>query len=77
MGKMTEYVLRGEGYEAPVDFWMPFNGDIGVHDMQNRYHFGGSIYLSNGSHGCVNTPYDAARQIYSIVSIGTPVIVYE
>ena len=56
---------------------MPFNGDIGIHDMQNRAYFGGSIYLSNGSHGCVNTPYTEAQTIYSIVSIGTPVIVYD
>lgn len=75
--KMTDYVLKGEGYEAPVDYWMPFDGDIGIHDMQNRYEFGGTIYLSNGSHGCVNTPYEAAQTIYGIVSIGTPVIVYD
>ena len=75
--KMQEYVLTGEGYEAPVDYWMPFNGDIGIHDMQNRWEFGGTIYLSNGSHGCVNTPYDAAQTIYNIVSIGTPVVVYD
>ena len=74
---MTDYVLRGEGYEAPVDYWMPFEGDVGIHDMQNRYYFGGTIYLTNGSHGCVNTPYEAAKTIYNIVSIGTPVIVYE
>ncbi len=75
--KMTDYVLKGEGYAAPVDYWMPFNGDIGIHDMQNRAYFGGSIYLSNGSHGCVNTPYTEAQTIYNIVSIGTPVIVYD
>lgn len=75
--KMQEYVLTGEGYEAPVDYWMPFNGDIGIHDMQNRWAFGGTIYLSNGSHGCVNTPYEAAQTIYNIVSIGTPVVVYD
>lgn len=75
--KMTDYVLRGEGYEAPVDYWMPFCDDVGIHDMQNRYYFGGTIYLTNGSHGCVNTPYDAAQTIYNIVSIGTPVVVYE
>ena len=75
--KMEDYVLTGEGYEAPVDYWMPFNGDIGIHDMQNRWDFGGTIYLSNGSHGCVNTPYEAAQTIYGIVSIGTPVVVYE
>ena len=75
--KMRDYVLRGEGYAAPVDYWMPFVGDVGIHDMQNRYYFGGTIYLSNGSHGCVNTPYEAAKTIYNTVSIGTPVIVYE
>ena len=75
--KMQDYVLRGEGYESPVDYWMPFNGDVGIHDMQTRYYFGGTIYLTNGSHGCVNTPYDAAQTIYNIVSIGTPVVVYE
>lgn len=70
-------VLEGEGYEAPVDYWMPFNGDVGIHDLKERSEFGGSIYLSNGSHGCVNTPYEAVQTIYEAVSIGTPVIVYE
>ncbi len=75
--KMREYVLTGEGYTAPVDYWMPFNGNVGIHDMQARAQFGGTIYLSNGSHGCVNTPYEQAQTIYNTVSIGTPVIVYE
>lgn len=75
--KMTEYVLEGEGYEAPVDYWMPFNEDVGIHDMKERAHFGSTIYLTNGSHGCVNTPYDMVEIIYHTVSIGTPVIVYE
>ncbi|MDD2957239.1 MAG: peptidoglycan binding domain-containing protein [Lachnospiraceae bacterium] len=75
--KMQDYTLRGEGYAAPVSYWMPFNGNVGIHDLQTRYYFGGSIYLSNGSHGCVNTPYNEAQTIYSIVSIGTPVIVYQ
>lgn len=75
--KMRDTILEGEGYESPVDYWMPFNGDVGIHDMQNRYHFGGTIYLSNGSHGCVNTPYEQAKKIYETVSIGSPVIVYD
>ncbi|MDO4475152.1 MAG: L,D-transpeptidase family protein [Lachnospiraceae bacterium] len=74
--KMTDYVLVGEDYRSPVDYWMPFNGNIGIHDMQTRGVFGGQIYLYAGSHGCVNTPLDAVREIYNIVSIGTPVIVY-
>lgn len=70
-------ILEGEGYEAPVDYWMPFNGDVGIHDLKERGAFGGTIYLTNGSHGCVNTPYDAVQRIYEAVNIGTPVIVYE
>ena len=70
-------ILVGEGYQSPVDFWMPFNGDVGIHDMQTRAYFGGTIYLTNGSHGCVNTPYEQAQTIFNTVSVGTPVIVYE
>lgn len=75
--KMQNYTLVGEGYRSPVDFWMPFNGNVGIHDMQTRAYFGGTIYLTNGSHGCINTPYENAKTIYENVSIGTPVIVYD
>ena len=75
--KMQNYTLVGEGYRSPVDFWMPFNGNVGIHDMQTRAYFGGTIYLTNGSHGCINTPYENAKMIYENVSIGTPVIVYD
>ncbi len=63
-------------YVTYVDYWMPFNGDVGIHDMQSRGEFGGTIYLNNGSHGCINTPYDAAKEIYSYVSVGTKVVVW-
>lgn len=75
--KKRDAILEGEGYAAPVDYWMPFNGDIGIHDLKERAYFGSTIYLTNGSHGCVNTPYEAVQTIYNTVSIGTPVIVYE
>ena len=75
--KMRDYTLVGEGYRVPVEYWMPFNDDVGIHDLKSRYYFGGTIYLTNGSHGCVNTPTDAVREVYEIVSVGTPVIVYE
>lgn len=75
--KKRDAILTGEGYTSPVDYWMPFNGDVGIHDLKERAYFGGTIYLSNGSHGCVNTPYEQVQIIYDTVSIGTPVIVYE
>lgn len=69
-------VLTGEDYEANVTFWMPFCGNVGIHDASWRTQFGGSIYLWEGSHGCVNTPYDKAQTIYQNVDVGCPVVVY-
>ena len=33
--------------------------------------------MLEGSHGCVNTPYDQAAIIYQNIGIGAPVIVYK
>lgn len=74
--KQTDRILRGPGYASPVDFWMPVNGAIGIHDATWRSSFGGEIYKTNGSHGCINTPYDAMVTLYDKVEIGTPVIMY-
>ena len=46
--------LRGENYETPVTYWMPFAGNVGMHDAYWRSKFGGSIYKYAGSHGCIN-----------------------
>lgn len=62
--KQSPAVLKGEGYASPVSFWMPFNGGIGLHDATWRSSFGGNIYTYDGSHGCINLPYDAAKTIY-------------
>ena len=74
--KQRDAVLRGEGYASPVNFWMPFNGGIGFHDASWRNQFGGSIYKTNGSHGCINMPYEAAKTLYENVYAGMPVICY-
>ena len=69
--------LVGENYSQPVKYWMPFNGDIGLHDAGWRSGFGGDIFLRNGSHGCINLPPDIAKQIFSYVQRGTAVYVYK
>lgn len=69
-------VLRGADYETPVSYWMPFNRGIGLHDATWQSSFGGTRYLTNGSHGCVNLPYNIAKQIYNNYGAGTPVICY-
>lgn len=75
--KQRDAVLKGEGYASPVKFWMPFNGGIGFHDASWRSSFGGSIYKTGGSHGCVNMPYAAAKELFENVYAGMPVICYE
>lgn len=74
--KTRNAVLRGPDYETPVNYWMPFNGNIGMHDATWRRSFGGDIYLTNGSHGCINLPLKMAKTIYEYMSAGFPVICY-
>ncbi|MDR1549411.1 MAG: L,D-transpeptidase/peptidoglycan binding protein [Hungatella sp.] len=79
--KETDRVLRGEKkadgtyeYESHVNYWMPFNGGIGLHDANWRARFGGDIYQTKGSHGCINLPPDKAKALYGLVYSGIPVI---
>lgn len=74
--KQRDATLTGETYRTPVSFWMPFNNNIGMHDATWRVDFGKNIYLTNGSHGCINLPYSVAKEIYGYVEKGTPVICY-
>lgn len=74
--KARNAVLRGPGYATPVKYWMPFYGGCGIHDAGWRRNFGGEIYKTDGSHGCVNTPPEAARIIFENVEAGTPVVLY-
>lgn len=69
-------ILRGPGYESFVNFWMPVKGNIGIHDAAWRSEYGGEIYKSAGSHGCINTPYDAMSDLYDMVEVGTPVVMF-
>lgn len=81
--KEKDRTLRGQQqadgsyeYESFVNFWMPFNGGVGMHDATWRSSFGGSIYINSGSHGCVNLPYSKAKAIYENIETGTPIICY-
>lgn len=74
--KQKDRVLRGPGYASPVKFWMPVKGSIGIHDASWRKEFGGDIYQKSGSHGCINTPKDKMEELYDMVQIGTPVVMF-
>lgn len=62
---------------TPVQYWMPFYDGQGLHDASWRTAFGGNIYQTNGSHGCVNLPPAVAATIYDNIDTGTPVILYK
>ncbi|MBO5373314.1 MAG: peptidoglycan binding domain-containing protein [Lachnospiraceae bacterium] len=75
--KKSPAVLKGEDYESDVTYFMPFAYNVGIHDASWRNgKFGGVIYKTSGSHGCINVPKEAADKLYEIVATGTPVIAY-
>lgn len=70
--------LVGETWDTMVNYWLAVTYDgIGIHDSTWRTGgYGGNIYTYDGSHGCINTPYDQAKKIYDNCSVGTPVVIY-
>ncbi len=76
-GHVKGTYLTGPTWHNWVDYWMPFTrGGCGLHDANWRSRFGGEIYKTNGSHGCVNLPHDVAQQLFDMIGIGTVVIVH-
>lgn len=74
--KDTNRTLKGSYGEAFVKYWMRFTaGGQGLHDAGWRRNFGSQIYVSNGSHGCVNLPRETAATIFANSYVGMPVIV--
>lgn len=69
--------LTGENYRSKVNYWLPINwSGVGLHDATWRSNFGGNIYLSSGSHGCVNIPPAVMKNLFDKTFNGMPVIVY-
>lgn len=69
--------LIGDTYKTWVNKWMRLtNRGIGLHDATWRSSFGGSIYMTDGSHGCINLPKDFAYALYEKAYVGLPVIIY-
>ena len=74
--KARDVILKGADYESFVSYWIAFKGNsFGFHDASWRSSFGGTIYKTNGSHGCVNMPYNKVKQLYNMVAVGTPVYI--
>jgi lipoprotein-anchoring transpeptidase ErfK/SrfK len=64
-------------YRTPVSYWMPFTWQgHGFHDATWQPGFGGNLYQSLGSHGCVNMSYSDAGTLFGMISAGTPVVLH-
>ena len=74
--KQRNRTLRGPDYATFVNYWMAVSGHIGIHDATWRGKFGGEIYKTAGSHGCVNVPKSFAAELYDVVEVGTPCVLY-
>jgi hypothetical protein len=78
--KVTDTTLRdcdiNGCWDDVVQYWMPFDGEVGFHDASwQTFPFGSSEYHTNGSHGCVHLPTSMAAWVYGWASVGTTVVV--
>ena len=75
--RQKDTYLTGPTWNDHVDYWMPFIDNMyGFHDASWRHgKFGGDIYLTDGSHGCVNLPDAAAAKLWKLAPPGTKVII--
>lgn len=74
--KQSPAVLVGEDYESDVTYFIVFAYNVGIHDASWRSGFGGELYKTRGSHGCVNVPLSTAEALYEMVQKDTPVVAY-
>ena len=75
LNKARNTTLKGEDYESFVQYWMGYGGGYGLHDASWRRVFGTQDYKWNGSHGCINMPTAAAKKLYGMVEVGTPLYI--
>jgi lipoprotein-anchoring transpeptidase ErfK/SrfK len=61
-----------------VLYWVPFNGDFGLHDAPwQTMPFGSKDYPEHGSHGCVHVPAATMAWLYRWSSVGDTVVTVE
>lgn len=83
IGMMTRNQwLYGPSWTQFVNRWMGFtNGgrisssEWGIHDAPWRKAFGGEIYKTDGSHGCVNMSVADAKWLFDNIKIGTKLVI--
>lgn len=82
LNRLRNVIMRGDNddgtrYEEPASYWMgvTWNG-IGMHDSSWRTKFGGDIWKTNGSHGCINMPKKEIPKLFNMVEEDMPVVMH-
>ena len=78
--KKEEYVLVGDDYETPTQYW------VRIMWTGTGYHYLGrsdwsrwspELYKTRGSHGCINLQLEDAKNIYNLVKLRDAVFIHE
>ncbi|MDO4805145.1 MAG: L,D-transpeptidase family protein [Lachnospiraceae bacterium] len=77
LSKLLDHTMSGSYGSQTCSYFMAFDWTgCAIHDAWWRDSFGGTIYLEDGSHGCVNTPKEKMVELWDQINTGTPVIIY-
>ena len=78
LDQLRNHTMEGSYGSAYANYVIAImNNGICIHDSSWRGEYGGDIWLYDGSHGCINTPYYAVQELYNNVWTGVPVIIYD
>ena len=75
--------INGKSYnttlmlDTPAEIFVSFNPDGEVFHDSKRSQFGGDIYLTNGSHGCVNMRLEDVKVLDKHLKVGDHVLVHK
>ena len=80
MSLNTNYTMYYSDGSAMCNYFIKVTADgVGIHDTI-RSSYGGDIYKTYGSHGCINTPYDVEKTIFTTIADSNnhniPVVIY-
>ncbi|MDO5702690.1 MAG: peptidoglycan binding domain-containing protein [Lachnospiraceae bacterium] len=78
LDQLRDHTMEGSYGSAYASYVIAImDNGICIHDSSWRGEYGGDIWLYDGSHGCINTPYYQVQKLYNNVWTGVPVIIYD
>lgn len=76
--KLVTSHMKGEGWDGDYDVWSPwtmyYSGSYAIHGAPKRFNWVQTDY--GGSHGCVNLRPSEAKELFSLVKVGTTVVIH-